>query len=796
VELELLRKALRFDDARLPALTLAQWTRVAAAADRERLTLALGVRRRAVLAEPVAARIDRNLAANSARLSKTRALYAEIAAELRGAGVEFVVLKGFSHVHGYVAQARDRPQGDLDLFCPREQIEQAREALGRLGYVPLLGSEGLPTDHIPPMIRKTDWMWRGDYFDPDAPLMVELHFQFWDAETEKIPLEGLDAFWTRRQPECIDDFCFPALEPADRAGYAALHMVRHLLRGDLRLYHAYELAHFLEATYTDEEFWQQWQRRHSPSLRGVEAIAFRFAWEWFGCCVAEPILAEWERFPDPVQRWFKLFAEAPLAAKTRPNKNELWLHLTLVGSREDRRAVAIRRLLPLRRQRAQYAAHVPDELVTWRLRVTRRTFQARFALKRMVHHARSTLPTLAAGARFWSSNKGLNSQFFAFLGATSLFNFGMAIYFLLYNLFLLERGFHEDSLGAVASALGVGSLTGTLPAAYGLRRYGLKRLLVFAFAGVPLVSAIRVIWTTPEVLIGSAFAGGFLFALFAVSLPPTIAQWTTEAARPFAFSVVFSLGIGIGIVSGLVGGRLPALLSLRSALLAACGFAGLACVVAARFAEPRGLAAATPERIYPRNRFVGRFLTSIFLFSLATGAFNPFFSAYFSQALQFRVSEIGLVSAVSQGVQLAAILCAPLVLSRLGAIAGVMSMQIGTGVALALLSAGYSGPVAAGVYALYMGFQYMSEPGTYSLLMENVAPQERGGAAALNYLVVSGTQALAALAAGFLVRRLGYAPVLAIAAMIAVLAAIAFRSVVAGRSIGKLSQTGPAAAKE
>ncbi|HME10242.1 MAG TPA: MFS transporter, partial [Bryobacteraceae bacterium] len=666
-----------------------------------------------------------------------------------------------------------RPQGDLDLYCRKEQTSAARGVLAQLGYAPLPGLEDVPTDHAPPMIRQSSWTWRGDYFDPDAPIAVELHYRFWDEETERIRLDGLDAFWNRRQDESIGDFHFPALAPVDRVGYAALHFVRHLLRGDFRLFHAYELAHFLESTHADREFWQSWQDLHSSSLRSLEAIAFRFASDWFGCRVPSQVASEWDQFPDAPRRWFDDFSQAPLAAKQRPNKNELWLHLSLLQSPRDRRAVAVRRLLPLRRQKTQYAAHVPPELVTWRLRVERKMFQARYAMKRLSHHVRSTLPTLASGARFWFNVKGLNSQLFAFLFATSLFNVGMGIYFLLHNLFLLDQGFREDSLGAVSSALGVGSLTGTMPAAFGLHRYGVRKLLILTFAGVPLVSALRIIWNTPEVLIGSGFAAGFLMSLYAVSLAPTIAQWTTESARPFAFSLVFSLGIGTGILSSLVGGHLPAILSLRNALLLSCLIASLGSLVAwkLKFDKP----ARKEDRIYPRSRFMRRFLIAIFLWSLATGAFNPFFSAYFSQALHFRVNQIGFVAAAGQCVQVAAILCAPLLLSRFGVITGVMSMQLATAIALALLSLGSPGWISGGLYALYMGFQYMSEPGMYSLLMDEVAPHERGGAAALNFFVISGTQAVAAMASGLLIKSVGYVPVIMFAALLAALAAIAFR---------------------
>ena len=515
---------------------------------------------------------------------------------------------------------------------------------------------------------------------------------------------------------------------------------------------------------------------HSDSVRRVEALGFRFAADWFGCRVPDQVASEWEQFPDATRRWFEHFAQAPLQAKRHPNKTELWLHLSLLPTPRDRRAVAARRLVPVRRQKTQFAAHVPPKSVTWRLRIQRRTFQARYSLQRVTHHVRSTVPTLVCGARLFFHTKGLDWQLFGFLFATSLFNVGMGIYFLLHNLFLLDRGFHEDSLGAVSSALGVGSLTGAMPAAFGLQRYGVRRMLILTFAGVPLVSAIRILWNTPEVLIGSAFAGGFLMSLYAVSLAPTIAQWTTEAARPFAFSLVFSLGIGLGILSSLIGGHLPAVLSLRNALLVSCLIAASGALVASRLKlDARG---QKENRIYPRSPFVRRFLTAMFLWSLATGAFNPFFSAYFSQVLHFRVGEIGFVSAAGQGVQVAALLCAPLLLSRLGPIAGVMSMQVATAIALALLSLGSSGWISATLYALYMGFQYMSEPGLYSLLMDEVAPHERGGAAALNFVVISGTQALAAVVSGFCIKSLGYVPVLLFAALIAVFAALTFRSLV------------------
>ena len=142
------------------------------------------------------------------------------------------------------------------------------------------------------MIRRTGWRWKGDFFDLDIPLSVELHFRLWDSATEYISIEGLDRFWDRRTPHRIGDFHFRALEPKDTLAYAALHLLRHIFRGDFRLYHAYELAHFLQYTAGDDAFWNDWKRSHSDSLRSTQAISLRLAAHWFGFRCPDPLSEE------------------------------------------------------------------------------------------------------------------------------------------------------------------------------------------------------------------------------------------------------------------------------------------------------------------------------------------------------------------------------------------------------------------------------------------------------------------------------------------------------------------------
>ena len=78
------------------------------------------------------------------------------------------------------------------------------------------------------------------------------------------------------------------------------------------------------------------------------------------------------------------------------------------------------------------------------------------------------------------------------------------------------------------------------------------------------------------------------------------------------------------------------------------------------------------------------------------------------------------------------------------------------------------------VYIGFTTFQWMNEPGLYSLLMNNVSPAERGGAAASNTFIIAVSQAVAAAIAGDAFSRFGYPSALRGIGLLALLAAALF----------------------
>lgn len=367
--------ALRFHDPitqGLESLPAQAWPALLDTLDRAHLTLALGVRRREFLPDSIRDRIDRDLAANAERYDRLVAAQSELTEALACRRIEYVVLKGLSQWPYYCDDPRQRPQYDIDIYVPSDAISAATRTFQALGYKTVSDNPDPGADHLPVMVRETGWRWHGDYFDPEMPPALELHFRFWNPHGMRFSAGDTRQFWRRRSGGRLD--------PADGLSYSALHLVRHLLTGDLKLRHVYEMAHFLERSAADGEFWNRWNETALPSCRVTEGIAFRFAAEWFRCALHPAAQDAVERLPDAVKRWFALFACSPALITGHPNKNELWLHLCLVKSARDRRTITVHRLFPTRHSRVIPSASALAE--------------------RSLHHLRTLAPT-ARGAWLW-----------------------------------------------------------------------------------------------------------------------------------------------------------------------------------------------------------------------------------------------------------------------------------------------------------------------------------------------------------------------------------------------------------
>jgi predicted MFS family arabinose efflux permease len=737
----------------LAALDDREWRHTLEFCYHSRLALPLRAAARDFLPEWVRQQLDHDARQNLERLDKLRELYRALDERFTARGISYAALKGIAQCPLFGADPEERVQYDIDLYVPSDSIDAAWQSLREWGYEPQAGTEKLPTDHLPALVRKTGWEFRGDYFDPELPYAIELHFQFWNYDQERLPAPGTEDFWARHEWRRIAGLDLPVLARADALGYASLHALRHWLLGSLSVSHVYEIARFLDRHAADDAFWREWSALHAPELRRLEALTFRLAESWFGCELASAAAEEIERLPGPVQSWFDEFAWSPISQRFHPNKDELWLHFSLLDSRRDIWSVARRRLLPM-----TLPGSAGMRTGTW----------LAYVAERFRHHALAFPEVIATGARWW-----LGREFWWFLASAVLFNLALFVFVLLYNLHLLDLGYKEGFLGTVAGAATVGTFAGTLPAALVVRRIGLRATLVSVCGIIAALIPLRTLLTGRISLVVLSVVWGLAFAAWAVVIAPAIAAAVPERRRATAFSVFFASMFAVGIAGNWIGGRLPDWLHGKSPALLLSAF-----VVAAAIWPATRLRASAPApeqaKTYPRGAWLWRYLAVFAIWNLATATFNPFANVYFKR-LQFSDAHIGSTLAAAQAVQVIAVLLAPLVFRRIGLVAGIVVMMAATGLGLAGLAQRPAGEWAAMAFAAYMSFQWMSEPGLNTLLMNHVEERERSGAAAMNHFVAFCMQAGAAFAAGALLDRFGYGPVLAGAALLAGAAAALFR---------------------
>jgi hypothetical protein len=325
---------------RLHSLDDDRWQEVLRYCDAMRLTLPLALRSSEQFPFWVHERLMRNLADTARRFTLVRTAYREAAAALAGAGISYVVLKGFTQAPDYVKAPQFRMQGDIDFYVPRENTTLAVKALEAIGYEAAGTEEDFrSSDHPPTLVRFGEWRWRGNLFDPEMPLALEVHYCLWNAAVWLIPLPEMDDFWNRRIDRKLSELSFPALSAVDHLGYFALHMLRELFGGGRVLHHALELATFVHQRADDTAFWTEWQALHSPRFRRIQLIPLALAEAAFSSRLPDAVREQIAHLPAEQKQWIELCGGNLLAAQFARTRDGSLLQFLLSDSPETRRRI-------------------------------------------------------------------------------------------------------------------------------------------------------------------------------------------------------------------------------------------------------------------------------------------------------------------------------------------------------------------------------------------------------------------------------------------------------------------------
>jgi MFS family permease len=410
--------------------------------------------------------------------------------------------------------------------------------------------------------------------------------------------------------------------------------------------------------------------------------------------------------------------------------------------------------------------------------------------------AAQSAPPAKAGIPAWKNPAGwlleqkLSRSFWVFFTVAFCFDFGFAVYYFLFNLYLLDIHFNERVIGLVGSALTLGAVVGTLPTGWLARKVGPRPPLICCLISAPLLCALRAVAMWEWAQIGLAFLTGVAMCIWGVCFPPMVARLTTSDNRASAFSLIFSVSIGTSALGLLITGYLPLWLKMaghamqaadikRLMMLGACGLVLIGLVPLLRMQNPVRESEDPPanaREAWKLSPFLLRFLPAMALWTTVLASFAPFASVYLSRSLHIPLARIGLIFSLARVVELFAGLLTPLVFRAMGLLNGIVAAQFATGVMLICLAATTDRTLAVTLYLTFAGMQWMSSPGLYNLLMSGVADEERSSASAMTMLSNALMQSGAIAGAGMLFAHFGYPRVLVGIAGVALVAALLFKS--------------------
>lgn len=307
--------------------------------------------------------------------------------------------------------------------------------------------------------------------------------------------------------------------------------------------------------------------------------------------------------------------------------------------------------------------------------------------------------------------------FFAF--GTSI-NAGMALFSLLYNLYLLRLSYQEDFIGQVASMAPLASGLLAIPTGILSDRLGRKPFLIASGLLLAISQLGLCLTTSSGALLAFSFVGGVAMAFVWVNHVPFLSDNAHPARRAEALAIWSALQIIVRMLLSLIGGFMPGVMGyflglstevpepFRYALFFGAAFSLIAVVPMLYASGPtRREKAPAPTRspdedeptTSPWRVFAAvAALSSTRGFSM--GLTYPFFNVFFEAELGVGPAAIGAIFFLSQLAGLPATFAAPTLVRRFGPTLTILPSRIMGGSALGIMGAFISLPLAVPMFLL------------------------------------------------------------------------------------------------
>lgn len=265
--------------------------------------------------------------------------------------------------------------------------------------------------------------------------------------------------------------------------------------------------------------------------------------------------------------------------------------------------------------------------------------------------------------------------------------FGFTGFGLILNLYLKALGYREGLIGTFLSIQTLSTMLVTIPAAFLIRRWRLKPVMLISGILTALGALIVVFFPQVAWIAAGMIIIGLMGSFSGVIGGPMIMKGTASEHRPYLFSVNFALGLVSGIFGNLLAGGLPDILARHNyslvqgyklSLLVHVAITFLAIVPILFIKTERVVENHTENFFHVKTRWSKILLLAFphVLVGLGAGLTIPFLNLYFRDKFSLAPTELGILFSVGQVLMVFGTLVAPYIASRWGRIKTVIVFQL------------------------------------------------------------------------------------------------------------------------
>lgn len=347
------------------------------------------------------------------------------------------------------------------------------------------------------------------------------------------------------------------------------------------------------------------------------------------------------------------------------------------------------------------------------------------------------------------------------------------IYGVIFNLYVLKLGYHEDFLGLLLSIIYVSTGLFALPAAVLCDRIGRKRTLIISSVMLAVALALLYTITAGWMLIAMSALYGIATSFSAVAGSPFMAENSSRDDRMRLFSMnsfVYTLaaifgsligGSAPGLLTNIAGYDVSGLLPYRITLYLSLAAVLITIIPLLMIKEKDRPVMNSLERYrlvakVIRTPHIQKLVLVNILIGIGAGMIVPFFNVYFYKVLTASTGQIGVIFSAGQIIMAAGLLIVPLLVGRFGKVRTIALTQLLSIPFLILIAVTMNIYVAAFAYIMRMTLMNMANPAIASFNMEMVPEQERATVSSLTSMGWNVFLALSTFISGIMMAEANY----------------------------------------